>query len=40
MIAAWEDTDVFLESIPPVLVDFVCGAKVINFLLNSEKVSL
>ncbi|XP_043273896.1 odorant receptor 67c-like [Venturia canescens] len=38
MIAAWENKSVFLESIPPVLVDFVCGTKIINFLINSEKM--
>ncbi|XP_043273914.1 odorant receptor 85b-like [Venturia canescens] len=38
MIAAWEDKNVFLESIPPVLVDFVCGAKIINFLANSDRM--
>nr|AXM05178.1 odorant receptor [Campoletis chlorideae] len=38
MIAAWEDKNVFLESIPPVLVDFVCAAKIANFVINSKKM--
>nr|AXM05230.1 odorant receptor [Campoletis chlorideae] len=38
MIAAWEDKNVFLESIPPVLVDFVCAAKIVNFLANFNKM--
>ncbi|XP_043273343.1 uncharacterized protein [Venturia canescens] len=38
MIAAWEDKNVFLESIPPVLVDFMCAAKIVNFLANFEKM--
>nr|AXM05187.1 odorant receptor [Campoletis chlorideae] len=38
MIAAWEDKSVFLESIPPVLIDVVCCAKVTNFILNSDKM--
>ena len=39
MIAAWEDKDVFMESIPPVLIDFMVATKIINFIVNSEKVS-
>lgn len=38
MIAAWEDKSVFMESIPPVLIDVVCCAKVANFIFNSDKV--
>lgn len=38
MIAAWVDIDVFLEALPTVLADVVCGVKFINFSYNAAKV--
>ncbi|CAD6228742.1 GSCOCT00013846001.3-RA-CDS, partial [Cotesia congregata] len=38
MIAASCDMPVFLESIPPVLVSFVCLIKFTNFIINAEKM--
>nr|AQN78460.1 olfactory receptor 58 [Meteorus pulchricornis] len=38
MIAAWVDLDVFLEAVPTVLADVVCGVKFINFSYNAEKM--
>ncbi|KAK0164128.1 hypothetical protein PV328_002789 [Microctonus aethiopoides] len=38
MIAAWVDIDVFLEALPTVLADVVCGVKFINFSYNAAKM--
>lgn len=38
MIAAWENTDVFYESIPPVAIDFLAYIKIINFYYNANEV--
>lgn len=40
MVGAFKanDMDVFVESIPTVLADFTCFAKVFNFTYNSDKV--
>ncbi|XP_043273344.1 uncharacterized protein [Venturia canescens] len=38
MIAAWQDSDVFLESVPPVTIDVVAYVKLINFYYNGDKM--
>lgn len=38
MIAARIDIDVFLEAIPTVLADVICGIKMFNFSVNAAKV--
>ncbi|XP_034938384.1 uncharacterized protein [Chelonus insularis] len=38
MIAARIDIDVFLEALPTVLADVVCGVKMINFFCNAVKM--
>nr|QNL15021.1 olfactory receptor 77 [Aulacocentrum confusum] len=35
MIAAFSDIDVFLEALPTVLADVVCGVKMFNFSINA-----
>ncbi|THK33087.1 uncharacterized protein LOC107040295 [Diachasma alloeum] len=38
MICARNNIDLFLESIPTVLVDFTCAAKIFNFFYNGDKM--
>ncbi|XP_034938351.1 odorant receptor 9a-like [Chelonus insularis] len=38
MITAWIDVPVFLESVPPTLIDLMCYVKLANFIYNADKM--